>query len=325
MNYENMNSKWEEFFLKEALELEEKMGQLSVEDLNRSRIRISLENNILTWQKYETWFMHKYNCCSLNSDLTQDQLLKLRADVSKTLTSYSQYEFWSEDLVPVATWDGHLIIAGLEFNEKLVEIPNFIFVLVEPFVLSFISDKLRDSSENEIFLSEESSEALISGINLDAPVPTFSFSSESLMSPSKLVASEPESNTNKIWDYLTERHDEYSFEAKKLFSAYVVLKIVANKTQVFKMDSELEKYLKQTDVFVYNITEENPFNRIFKTGLSESFNINQLHHPIMDFKYVCITALRRGNDTVGFLIGLQTKKLAETDQLLLEDLAKESA
>ena len=322
MNYEDMNSKWEEFFLREALELEEKMSQLSADDLNRSRIRITLENNILTWEKYQTWFMQNFNCSSLNTNLSQDQLLKLRAEAAKTSVAYRQFEFWSEDLVPLTTWDGHLIVAGLEFNQKLVEIPNLIFVLAEPFILSFISDKLSDSSENEIFLIEDTSESHISGIDINAPASTLNFSSESLM-PTPI--SDKTSATNKIWDYLTERHDEYSFEAKKLFSAYVVLKIVANKTQVFKMDSELEKYLKKPEVFIYDITDENPFNRISKTGISELFNINQLDHPIMDFKYVCITALRRGNDTVGFLIGLQTKKLAETDQLLLEDLAKESA
>ena len=146
------------------------------------------------------------------------------------------------------------------------------------------------------------------------------FDSVSLLSVAK-----PEKSEAAIWDYLTERHDEYTFEAKKLFSAFVVLKIVEGKTQVFKMDSELEKYLNQKDVFAYDVAEENPFGRIFRTGISESFNISQLDHPIMDFKYICITALKRGNDTVGFLLGLQTKKLAETDQLLLEDLAKESA
>lgn len=320
MNYENMNSKWEEFFLQEALELEEKMSLLSAEDLNRSRIRISLENNILTWEKYQPWFLQQYGCASLKSDLTQEQLLQLRTEATKTLAMHSQFEFWSEDLVPLGIWDSHLIVAGLEFSEKLVEIPGFIFILAEPFVLSFISDRLGDSSESKNFLTEDTSDTQIGGIDLNISSSTLSFNAVSLLSESK-----PEKSETAIWDYLTERHDEYSFEAKKLFSAYVVLKIVEGKTSVFKMDSELEKYLKQKDVFVYDVKEENPFGRIFKSGVSESFNINQLSHPVMDFKYICITALKRGNDTVGFLLGLQTKKLAETDQLLLEDLAKESA
>lgn len=320
MNYQNMNSKWEEFFLQEAITLEEKMNLLSAEALNQSRIRISLENNILAWEKYQNWFLQQYGCTSLKSDLTQDQLLLLRSDAAKTLAAYSHFEFWNEDLVPVGIWDGHLIVAGLEFNENLVQIPNIIFVLTEPFILSFISDRLSGTEDSEKFMVEDSSDTQIGGIDLNISSSTLSFDSVSLLSASKPAKSE-----TAIWDYLTERHDEYSFEAKKLFSAYVVLKIVEGKTQVFKMDSELEKYLKQKDVFVYDVKEENPFGRIFNSGISESFNISQLSHPVMDFKYICITALKRGNDTVGFLLGLQTKKLAETDQLLLEDLAKESA
>ena len=127
MNYQNMNLKWEEFFLQEAIELEEKMNLLSAEALNQSRIRISLENNILTWEKYQPWFLQQYGCTSLKSDLTQDQLLQLRSDAAETLKNYNHFEFWSEDLVPVGFWDGHLIVAGLEFNERLVEIPDLIF------------------------------------------------------------------------------------------------------------------------------------------------------------------------------------------------------
>ena len=47
MNYQTANSNWEEFFIQEALDLEEKMQSLQFEDLQRSRLRLSLENKIL--------------------------------------------------------------------------------------------------------------------------------------------------------------------------------------------------------------------------------------------------------------------------------------
>ena len=239
MNYENMNSKWEEIFFQEALELEEKMNLLTADELNKSRIRLLLENNILTWQKYQVWFTEQLQCTSLSSNLTQAQLLNLRKQSAQTLEAYQQYDFWSEDLVPLQTWDGHLIVAGLEFNENLLLIPNLIFVLAEPFVLSFISDNLEENDNAHDFLNLEVASEKPSG-----PVPS------------------PEPSSDAVWDYLTERHEEYSFEAKKLFSGYVVLKIVDFKTQVFKMDSDLGHYLKQTDVFTYDLSLDNAFRRV---------------------------------------------------------------
>ncbi len=39
MNYDDANLNWEEFFIQEALELEEKMSSFHFEDLQRSRLR----------------------------------------------------------------------------------------------------------------------------------------------------------------------------------------------------------------------------------------------------------------------------------------------
>ncbi len=313
MNYDNANLNWEEFFIQEALELEEKMSSFHFEDLQRSRLRLSLDRKILDWKKYHDWFLQRFQCTSLKTNLSDVELLKLRQTANETLNAYEHFNFWGEDLVPLDVWDGHLIVLGIGFNENLLNIPGCLFILAEPSVLSFICDKIpTEVDTNEDF------EALDLGSQPPVPARGHTFSSYSLMAA-------PEEKSNPIWDYISERHDEYSFEAKKFFSAYVVLKIVNNHTQIFKMDSDLEKKLSSSGAFSYDLSKDSPFRRILQSGISESINISQLTHPVLDFKYACITALKRSHETVGFLVGLKSNQLAETDQYLLEDLAKESS
>ncbi|OFZ29634.1 MAG: hypothetical protein A2622_10435 [Bdellovibrionales bacterium RIFCSPHIGHO2_01_FULL_40_29] len=326
MNYENINLNWEEVFLQESIDLEEKMISLHLEDYKKSRLRISLENNILNWSKYQSWVSTQMGCPSINPKITSSQLSQLREQAQNTFETYKNHDFWNEDLIPLQVWDDHLIVVGLAYNEKLAKIPGCIFILAEPFILTFIGEQIFSDTESSQIdqdhlsspgLKEEPS--MLDGIDFDISAPDFDFSNTTLV---KLT---PESNSNGIWDYLTERHDEYTFEAKKQFSAFVVLKIINHKTTVFKMDSDLEKKLKNPSLFEYDLNDESPFKRIFETGASESFNISQMHTEILDYKYICITALKRGSITVGFLVGLKSNQLAENDQTLLEDLAKESA
>ncbi len=313
MNYDNTNLNWEEFFIQEALELEEKMSSFQFEDLQRSRLRLSLERKILDWNKYHDWFLHHFKCTSLKPNLSEEQLLNLRHKSNETLSAYDHLDFWSEDLVPLEVWDGHLIVLGVSFNENLINIPGCLFILASPNVLSFICDK-KSAAVNAV----EDYEALDLGSQPATQAHSHTFSSYSLMAV-------PDDKPNPIWDYISERHDEYTFEVKKLFSAYVVLKIVNNQTQIFKMDSDLEKKLSMSGVFNYDLSLDSPFRRIIQSGSSETINVSQLTHPVLDFKYACITPLQRGRDTIGFLVGLQLNQLAEADQFFLEDLAKESS
>ena len=118
---------------------------------------------------------------------------------------------------------------------------------------------------------------------------------------------------------------EYSFEAKKQFTAYIVLRITNNTTCVFQLDADLQKENINESLFQYNINEENPFSKVYKSGISETLSLSQLGLNLLNFKYACITALKRSDKIVGFLVGLKDKNLSEDDQFLLEDLAKESA
>ena len=47
MNYLNTSVNWEEFFIQEALELEEKMKHFDHQSLNKSKLLIAFENQIL--------------------------------------------------------------------------------------------------------------------------------------------------------------------------------------------------------------------------------------------------------------------------------------
>lgn len=328
MDYIKASLNWEEFFIQEALELEEKMTSFDLQSLNDSRLRICLEKKILDWNKYQSWVCNQTGIKSISSNLSSFELNKLCEQAKMTYESYSHFGIWNKDLIPVAVWDKNLIVFGLAYEEKLVEIKNCIFILAEPNILTSIAQNTLINSEiNESAESESSKpsisifpeEELLSGINLETSAPSLNF---------KMTALVGNSSTKKedaLWDYISERHDEYCFEAKKQFNAYAVLRVINQNTKVYKLDEELEKQINNKAIFEFNLKESNPFNKVFQTGTSEAFNISQLGISILDYKYVCITALKRGSQVVGFLLGLKSEKLAEMDQLLLEDLAKESA
>ncbi|MBC7465377.1 MAG: hypothetical protein H7256_05240 [Bdellovibrio sp.] len=363
MNYVKAKLNWEEVFIQEAIDLEEKMSTLDLSALNKSRLRLSLEKDILSWKKYRLWITEEINCASLQDKIETVDLNKLLQKAQSTYANFASYNFWNEDLIPIDVWEDNLIVIGLEKNEKLIQIPKAIFILASPQILSSFAAKVFSHDASEDLLAEgtqsgaeESSTdamALLDGIDINMAAPILQFNSASLLSP---VSATPETKPNptdakqhnevseynsensmmaevspaatasmSMWDYLSERHEEYCFEARKQFDAYMVLKIVSGRTQVFKMDADLQNQNLNTQLFAYGLTDENPFKKVLDSGSSESFNINQLGFTIRDFKYACITPLKRGHDTVGFLVGLKTKNLAETDQTLLEDLAKESA
>lgn len=91
------------------------------------------------------------------------------------------------------------------------------------------------------------------------------------------------------------------------------------------MDPELAADNVNEQLFNYSLREENPFKRVYESGQYESFSISQLGLNLKNFKYACITALKSGKKVVGFLVGFKDKNLSEIDQLLLEELAKETA
>ncbi len=395
MDYLKTNIKWEDFFTRESAELEEKMQTLDMDSLSKSKIRLSLENNILNWQKYEAWALENIGCASVKSSMSESDLENLTKDLHSTLDKFSSFDFWGEDLAPVMMWESQLIIFGIQYNENLVSIPNHIFILAPPQIMNYITAKLTKSegdSESADGVQTETQSGLdaLEGLALDVKPLGFDF--KSLSTPTAAAAPEipkvpdipsvppiptipkipsipnipaaqnlpkipslpdpvqeltttkkievettdadsamPESTQflpkeeRQIWEFVNERHNEYSFEVKKQFTAYLVLKVDYDKTRVYKMDADLEKDNVNEQLFNYSLKEDNPFKRVFESGEYESFSVSQLGLNLRNFKYACITALKCGKKVVGFLVGFKDKNLSEIDQILLEELAKETA
>ena len=105
MDYLNTNLKWEDFFIQESVELEEKMSGFEMDALSKSKIRLSLENNILDWKKYEAWVLQNINCTSLKEDVNENTLKNFTSNAKLALDIYSNYDFWNEDLLPVFIWE----------------------------------------------------------------------------------------------------------------------------------------------------------------------------------------------------------------------------
>lgn len=337
MRYYKTDAKWEEQFVQEAIDLEEKLSQMGTEAFGKSKTRLLFETNLLDWAKYQEWFCQKIGCPSLKNTPTPEQMSHLKSTALETFKSYSKFDFWSEDLIPVFTWDSQLYIFGIEYNAKLSEIKNHVFILTPPETLNVLSENLfsihESVSENSFNKKiNENTGGKIEGLEMSYKSPTMTFSglkvgnnNDEATQASTSMQSQKVKSEDSIWEFITERHEENSFEAKKQFSAYIVLKIKNNKTQVYKMDNDLKKKNLNEEIFSYSLTEDNPFARVAKSGVSESFGLSQLNLNIMDFKYACITSLKVGKKTVGFLVGFKNKNLTETDLSLLEDLANESA
>lgn len=338
MSLVNTQLNWEEYYIQESLDLEEKMAFLDISQLNKSRIRIAFENNILSWENYITWYSQNLPCSLLeisNDNQFFDQLVKNSSD---TIKIFSDFDSWSEDLLPLQKWNDSLIVLGVQFNEKLLELENVIFVAAHPELMTRLHDEVMSRQTNsetsdldqlEDLLNESVSKDLLDNINLEVEAPQINFSQLSI-DPSEKTNAEEFTNVTDIqniefWEYVTDRHDEYSFEAKKQFDAYVVLKIAAGRTKVFKSDEDFFSSGVKEDQLVFDIKEDNPFHKVFYSEKSEVFNVSQLEKNLGNYKYMCVSALKRGSDVLGFLVGLKKTNLSEKDQNLLDDLAKESA
>lgn len=414
MDYLKTNLKWEDFFTRESAELDEKMESLDMDSLSKSKLRLSLENNILDWKKYESWVLENLGCASLKTDIGETEIESFSENLQDTLDAYSSHDCWSEDLIPILTWDDQVIVLGLQYNENLITVPNHVFILAPPQILSAINRKIskpvesseadektskgkkddaepsggieglsmtvapltfdfkdlprkRDPSENTnvkpIAAEQTNTKPIIEMTNTKPIIEqtgtksayeltnTKSMTTEQTVSKvvestntssipgehtsifsvnkhltSAIAADGTKTKTEKeIWEFVNERHSEYVFEVKKQFTAYLVLKVDYDKTRVYKMDPDLAADNVNEQLFNYSLREDNPFKRVYESGQYESFSVSQLGLNLKNFKYACITALKSGKKVVGFLVGFKDKNLSEIDQLLLEELAKETA
>lgn len=397
MNGLNKSTQWEEYFLQEALELEEKMKTLDVESLNKSKLRICLEHGILDWNQYAQWYMVQKACSSLKPSLGHEEVSQLAQYAQKTEADYARFDFWNNDLIPLTTWEGKLIVIGLQYNDKLVSVGSHIFILSPPEILVSIARKVADQkvlseSSNELSIDTGEINDALEGLNFNQAAPKMSFTliqppnetssadnsisfevppatpavSEAVattqvqptpsapLQPAAVVASAPPppppvaapaaetaavtpsapsvfssavkpDPTDKIWEFISERHQEYSFEVKKQFDAFIVLKVSNEKTQIFKMDPDLSRQSINPMIFEYSLEAEGPFKAVRTNKRADVYSMQQLEIHLNDFQHAYIAPLIRGDRIVGFFVGFKKNALSQQDKVLLAELAVEAA
>lgn len=378
-------TQWEEFFLQEALELEDKMKTLDVDSLNKSKLRICLEHRILDWNEYAQWYMSQKGCSSLKPNLGHEEISQLAGYAQKAEIEYSTYDFWGSDLIPLLNWDNKLIVIGLQYNEKLLAVGEHIFILSPPEILVSITRKIADQkilsrSAEEIPVDPVEISDALEGLNFNQAAPKISFTliqppsapvsdepisivtepvaamstptpvvspivppqpatpvatvapappvvavPEAPSSPSVFSSAAKPESVDKIWDFISERHQEYSFEVKKQFDAFLVLKVLNNKTNIFKMDPDLSRQNINPMIFEYNLELDGPFKSIYNSKRADVFSMQQLEIRLNDFKHAYIAPLIRGTHIVGFFVGFKKNALSQQDKNLLAELAVEAA
>lgn len=299
---------WEHFFPDAILSVEELLASGDPALLQKSKLKIALENKFLKWNDYKVWASQFYGVPVLEK-LDEQSITKLRKQHLELVEGYSQYTVLNSELIPLQTWDGHLLVAGLEYDsEKFQTLPQAIFFLCSPENLSFISN-----TPGRKVLEPVQPVAVAIAVT---PQP--------VVAPLQVV-SESGMTGNHVWQNLETQHGSFSEIARKNFDAYVVLRVNAQqKTELYKMDEDLEKENLDRMLFSYDLNEENPFANVYKNHFTEQFNINQLGLKILDFKYACITAIKLGPKVVGFLVGFKTTHLSQDDITTLESISEKA-
>lgn len=301
----SFDQSWEQFFPDAILSVEELLASGDPTLLQKSKLKIALENNYLNWNDYKTWASAFYGVPVLEK-LDEKSITALRKNHLECVEGYSQYPAFDSDLIPLQTWDGQLLVAGIELSEKVKSLPQAVFFLCSLENLAFISNnpirKVLEPLEPELV--------------------------STLLQPHEVkpaAIAENGMSNNHIWQNLDTHHGDFSEIARKKFDAYVVLRVTAkNTTELYKMDEDLEKEELDNAIFSYDLTSENPFTNVFKNHFTETFNINQLGLKILDFKYACISAIKLGPKVVGFLVGFKTTHLSQDDITTLESISEKA-
>lgn len=151
---------WEYFFNEEALKVEEALSSGVDVDFEKSRLRISIEKNILSWSSYKKWFQDHYQTPALRDDLGPSDIVNLNTIYSQNRHHFEQYNFFNSDFIPLQVWDNRPIILGLNYNEKISQIPDALFILCSPQILDRVTDsqyslEAINSSWSEINLNHD--------------------------------------------------------------------------------------------------------------------------------------------------------------------------
>ena len=337
MEYLDNKASWEAHFTHELEALQQKIPTFDVESLSKSRLRLSLENKILDWKKYEAWATEALGCASIKDNIAENILKTYLISAQQAYALYANHTFWSQDLLPMFIWENQLVVFGLQYNPNLVKIQNHIFILAPPRVLSFFASHLL---QNKPFVSEmdELTQMFAEG-NGDIPLEGFgndvqpisidfkNLSSETVPAYAPRTRSQQRSRQTEaaIWELVSERFDEYVYESRKQFDAFIILKINYDLVRPFRIDPELEKQNVNEKLFDYSLKENNTLRKIVETGESAVVESSALGLEPLQFNHICVCGIKRNNNVVGFLLGFKNAKTSESDVALLEELSKESS
>jgi hypothetical protein len=303
-----LKQNWEDVFPDAILSVEELLASGNPAFSKKSKLCLAIENNFLSWDDYKKWAQVQFSFPALN-EIDFEKTQELRKLFIETAEGYSQYPIWNSELIPLKRWDGQVIILGLEYREEIKSVPQAIFIYCSPKILSAIRGDIKSFTQ----VGED-----VLDIQENTPSKSLSFSE-------LLIKEEKSEPTTQVWNTLRDKHEDFSMIARKKFDAYIVLKVTPDmKTELYKMDEDLEKEELNKSVFSYNLKEDNPFQNVYNNHFTETFNINQLGLKILDFKYACISAIKLGPKVVGFIVGFKTTHLSQDDITTLESITEKA-
>jgi hypothetical protein len=128
-------------------------------------------------------------------------------------------------------------------------------------------------------------------------------------------------DTTQYWNKMIQDHTALSSNVRKYFDGYVVVKINHKKTELFKMDEELQSENLDPSLFSFDIADTF-FANIIKTRTADSISLKLLKVTILDFNYVCATPLFLGDRPVGLILGFKINSMNEQDETALFNLIK---
>lgn len=328
------NSSWENQFKNAVLSVEELLAGGDISLTGKSRIRIALEHGYLSWDEYSQWCVDQHGCTLLKK-LNKKQTTQLKDMYHEQKPLLSHLQNLNEDLIAIESWDGHPLVLGLEYQKDVFEAQNSIFILCHPDILTELIQSEERIYNNDETYSQMSSDSLempaglvemtstkLSPLTSPLVSPLVKESHSEINESSSISSTAPNRN---IWQNIDSQHQNFSSQARKQFDAYLVLKVnSAQKTELYKMDEDLEKEELHSKLFEYDLNQDNPFKNVFTNQITETFNINQLGLSILDFKYACISALKLGPKVVGFLVGFKTTHLSQDDISTLESISEKA-
>jgi hypothetical protein len=150
---------WENYFQDAILSVEEFLNKNSDMQKTKSKLKIALENNFMTWFEYKEWAKDYYGYPIMLIDDPQT-ILHLQKKYQKHRYLHSEQNIWTDDLIALDQWDDQLIVIGLEPSVGLKKIPNHIFIFCAPDLLKLITQEtiaqsaVKSSTQSSSVLKE---------------------------------------------------------------------------------------------------------------------------------------------------------------------------